>query len=240
MRIERGERVGLVGPSGSGKTTLLDVIAGRVALTSGQVMVRGTDLKDLSGRSLRQHRSKNGIISQHLDLVLPLRASTNVALGRIGQRRFARAVLELANSARNAELLGVLGDLGLGQKATEPTANLSGGERQRVAIARLLYQEPELVLADEPTSSQDPTRAGSVMDRICGNEKAHADGPNMKLTRGKVAPARTILVSAHAPDLLMERTDRMVGLRHGQVHFDLPTVSVTQDHLDALYADEPT
>ncbi len=112
-----------------------------------------------------------------------------------------------------------LAALGIEDKLHERTDRLSGGEQQRVALARLLVQRPDLILADEPVSSLDPARSDEVLGLITG----------------VVADRRALLVSLHDFDLARRRCDRLIGLRRGRVVFDLPAGEVTDRHGAALY-----
>jgi phosphonate transport system ATP-binding protein len=110
--------------------------------------------------------------------------------------------------------------VGIGDKLYARTEHLSGGEQQRVALARLLRQEPDLILADEPVSSLDPARAEEVMDLLCG---VVAQG------------TRALVVSLHDFALAQRRCDRIVGLREGRIMFDLPASQVDGERASALY-----
>ena len=113
---------------------------------------------------------------------------------------------------------------GIGGLLHARTDTLSGGEQQRVALARVLVQDPDLVLADEPVASLDPARAEEVLELLC-EPAADRD--------------RTLLVSLHDPDLALRHCDRVVGLRAGRVLFDLPPAEVTADLRRQLYELEP-
>src|SRR5690606_10942410 len=117
-----------------------------------------------------------------------------------------------------AEARAALESLDLGDRLYERTDLLSGGQRQRVAVARVLVQDPALVLADEPVSALDPARAALVLDR---------------LTAG--GPARTVLASLHDVPLARRWCDRLVGLSDGRVVFDAPAAEVSDAQVEALF-----
>jgi phosphonate transport system ATP-binding protein len=219
--VPAGQRLAIVGSSGAGKTTLLEVLAGLTAPTSGTVEVLGARPADLRGRRLRAHRARIGMVGQGLDIALPLRTIHNVNAGVLGEWSAARSVWSLVWPRGRDEAARALRQVGLDDRLLSRTEDLSGGERQRVAVARVLRQQPRLVLADEPTSSVDPQLADEVMALLCG--------------RADTAPW-TSIVSLHDPDLARRHADRIVGLRSGRVAFDRPSADVSDRDLTTLYA----
>jgi len=166
LRVAGGEIVALVGPSGSGKSTLLRLASGIELPDAGSVLVGGRDLAALStrGRTLLLRR-EIGLIPQRDSLVDGYRALANVAV-RLRAAGMTRAEAgELAASW--------LERLGLTGRAGRHPGQLSGGERQRVAIARALATEPQLVLADEPTSHLDRRRSEQVVRLLAGSAREH-------------------------------------------------------------------
>ncbi|MDQ6728065.1 MAG: ATP-binding cassette domain-containing protein [Actinomycetota bacterium] len=220
LEVAAGERVALVGPSGAGKTTALRLCTGGVMPTSGLVSVLGQDLQEATSAELRRLRQRVGTVYQQLHLVGPLRVVHNVNGGRLGSWSRTRALASMIRPVDLGVARAALGRVGIADKLFERTDRLSGGEQQRVALARVLVQEPELILADEPVSSLDPARAEEVMDLL---GEVVADG------------SRTLLVSLHDFTLARRRCDRVVGVRQGRVAFDLPAADVTDDLGTALY-----
>lgn len=221
LRIGAGERVALVGASGAGKTTLLAVLSGLVQPSAGSVSVLGLDPGRINGRALRAHRSRLGVVSQHLDMALPLRVIHNVNAGRLGRWSTASSLWSLLRPAGRVEATQVLDRVGLADRLLTTTDTLSGGERQRVAVARVLRQQPDLVLADEPTSSVDPRLADEVMGLLCGSTNTPSGW--------------TTVVSVHEPALARRHADRMVGLRGGRIVFDRSPNHVSDADLVDLY-----
>ncbi len=219
LTIGPGERVGLLGPSGAGKSTLLALLGGSLRPTSGSVEVLGADLGGIPPRALRDLQLQIGTISQRLDLVDQVRVLHNVNAGRLGRWSTPRALMALVSPRADDVAISALEGVGLGWAVHERTERLSGGERQRVAIARLLVQQPELVLADEPVSSLDPTQASEVLDLL---RTATPDG--------------TLVVSLHQPELARRHCTRVIGLQNGHVVLDLPTPSLDDATLLDLYA----
>jgi len=160
LELAAGEQVGLVGPSGAGKTTLLHVIAGILRPDAGRIELAGTLVSTLSEPARDAHRARHlGIVFQSFNLLQGYSALENVLLGMA----FGRG----ADPVAATELLV---RLGLGERLDHRPAQLSSGQQQRVALARALAHGPELVLADEPTSSLDPERAAdavSLLTTLC-------------------------------------------------------------------------
>ncbi|MGI8810074.1 MAG: phosphonate ABC transporter ATP-binding protein [Acidimicrobiales bacterium] len=220
LDVAPGQRVALVGPSGAGKTTVLNLCTGTVAPTTGSVSVLGCDVGRATAAELRALRRRVGTVYQQLHLVGPLRVVHNVNAGRLGSWSTSRALRSLLHPIEVDEARRALAEVGIADKLDERTDRLSGGEQQRVALARVLVQQPDLVLADEPVASLDPARADEVMDLLGTAAAEHG---------------RTLLVSLHDFDLARRRCDRVVGLRAGRVVFDLPAADVTADVGTELY-----
>ncbi len=221
VNIRAGERVGLVGPSGAGKSTILRLCSGLTLATQGKVEIFGVDSRDLGRRAYRSQRSRIGIISQDFSLVGRLRVANNVAAGRLGSRSARQAVATLFRPGPIDEIMQALDQVGIGDKVWDRTDQLSGGQQQRTAIARTLFQGPDLLLADEPVSSLDPARSDSVMAILT--------------KKGNSASTKTVIMSMHDAALALQHCDRIVGLRSGSVQFDLPSADVTDELLDDLY-----
>jgi phosphonate transport system ATP-binding protein len=220
LDVRAGERVALVGPSGAGKTTVLRTCNGTIVPTAGHVTVLGHDFTVASGGERRAVRRRIGTVYQQLHLVGPLRVVHNVNAGRLAEWSGARALRSLVRPVEVDAVRDALARVGIADKIFERTERLSGGEQQRVALARVLRQDPELILADEPVSSLDPARAEEVMDLLCG---VVAGG------------ARTLIVSLHDFGLARRRCDRIVGLRAGRIVFDLPAAAVDEARGADLY-----
>src|SRR5512142_875905 len=157
FQVRSGEFVALVGPSGSGKTTMLSILAALLSPTSGQVLVDGVDLSEMSEKQrVRLRREKIGFTFQSNNLIPFLTAQENV---EFMLRLNGKA--DKAGRIRSAELLS---RLGLSDRLHNLPAQLSGGQQQRVAIARALIHNPTVVLADEPTASLDTERAFQVVE----------------------------------------------------------------------------
>ena len=160
VSLERGEFLALRGASGAGKSTLLHLLGGLDSPTQGEVLFQGQDLSDLSRRELAHMRNEHvGFIFQFYYLLPELDALENVCL----PARMARI------SAGKAENRGrdLLARVGLKERMEHKPYELSGGEQQRVAIARALMNEPQLILADEPTGNLDSHTGEEIIDLLC-------------------------------------------------------------------------
>lgn len=218
LTIRHGERVALAGPSGSGKTTLLYILAGIIQPDGGYVSIDRRRLSDL--RPGEELARLVGVLHQQYDLVPNLPVVQNVLAGRLGQWSLFRAVLSLLWPQERRLAEKALSQLGIVDKLQERTSLLSGGEQQRVAIARLLVQSPLIILADEPVSSLDPTRAEDTL----------------RLMTDLADPCgKALVVSLHSPALIRKYFSRIIGLREGMVQFDLPVEKMTEGILDRLY-----
>ncbi|MDP2359795.1 MAG: ABC transporter ATP-binding protein [bacterium] len=158
LTIEAGELMTITGPSGSGKTTLLLTLGGMIRPSSGSIRFKGEELAFSGSRKLAHFRNRNvGFVLQSFHLVPYLSALQNVmvpmllANGRKGR------------TATEQRALGLLDQLGLGDRAEHLPRELSVGQQQRVAIARALVNDPEVILADEPTGNLDPALSREVL-----------------------------------------------------------------------------
>lgn len=222
LDVACGERVALLGPSGAGKTTLLRVVNGVIVPRSGTVEVQGVNLQNLEPRALRRLRSRIGFVHQDHSLVSNLRVLHNVLAGRLGQRGFWSSLRNALYTPRVdlLEIHRILERVGIGDKLYQRTDSLSGGQQQRVALARALFQQPRTLLADEPVASVDPTRSRDLLKLM--NELAEEEG-------------WTLVVSIHDIELAREFFPRIIGLRDGEVQFDGPAKSLTNDMVQELY-----
>lgn len=219
LQLWPGERVALLGASGAGKSTLLSVANGLISPQAGRVLWMGHPPAP-SRRLRRRQQAGIGTLWQDLRLIEELTVQQNLNSARLAHWPWHRAWLNLLFPLETLANRDALAQVDLeSDLLAAPVAALSGGQRQRVAIARLLRQDALLWLLDEPLASLDPRRARDVLGLI------------LRLGR---AP-RALLFSLHRPDLL-EGFDRVIGLRQGQLSFDLPAASLEQVHLRELYA----
>src|SRR5205085_6640757 len=159
LQVPEGEFLALMGPSGSGKTTLLNLIAGIDRVTSGRVLVGGTDVTQLSEGALAKWRSRHvGFIFQFYNLIPVLTALENVELPLL--------LTSLAKKQRRERALTALRVVGLADRAKHYPRQLSGGQEQRVAIARAIVTDPSVLVADEPTGDLDAKSAEDILNLL--------------------------------------------------------------------------
>ncbi len=224
LRIYAGERVAIVGPSGAGKSSTLELINGLTLPTSGEAHILGLSCRQLISRSGRTTRARIGTIHQSLHLPQALRVVHNVSAGRLGRWSTAKALTSLLKPQDPQEVRDALSQVGIENLIWTRTEKLSGGQRQRVAVARLLVQDPELILADEPVSSLDPGRSHEVMQLLVEASSRQSGGPD-----------RTLVMSLHDPGLARTYADRIIGLSGGRLQFDELASDVSDETLELLY-----
>ena len=221
LDVEAGERVAVIGPSGAGKTTLFRMLNATLRPTSGTLRFDAANLERLSGRGLRQLRRRIGTVYQQHNLVPQLRVVHNVLAGRLGHWSLPKALWSLIAPQERDVALAALEQVGIPEKLYTRTAYLSGGQQQRVAIARVLVQNPEVILADEPVSSVDPTLGRTIIELLVQLAENHR---------------KTLVANLHAVSFALDFFPRVVGVRHGRIAFDLPSAAVTEQVLADLYA----
>jgi phosphonate transport system ATP-binding protein len=210
----------IIGPSGTGKSTLIRCINRLVDPTAGEILFGGTDLARLKGRALREARRRIGMVFQEYNLVERLSVIENLLCGRLGYVPVWRAWLRRFPPQDVARAFDLLDAVGLGDFATRRADALSGGQRQRVGIARAIMQDPELVLADEPTSSLDPKTSVEIMELLA------------QLARERGIP---VIVNIHNVELAKRFAERIVGMSQGAIVFDGPPAELRESHLLAIY-----
>jgi len=213
----------IIGPSGTGKSTLIRCINRLVDPTAGEILFMGQDLAKLSGSALREARRRIGMVFQEYNLVERLSVIENVLCGRLGYLPVWRAWLRRFPPPDIERAFQLLEEVGLAELATARADQLSGGQRQRVGIARALMQQPDLILADEPTSSLDPKTAVEIMELIA-RRAGERDIP--------------VIVNIHNVELARRYADRIVGMSKGEVVFDGPPRALEDSHLVQIYGGE--
>lgn len=221
LKIQKGERVALIGPSGAGKTTLFRLLNCTLRPSSGKLWIDGSDIESLHGKRLRLARCRIGTVYQQHNLIPRLKVVHNVLAGRLGHWSMARSLWSLVTPSDMELAHGALTEVGIPDKILDRTDELSGGQQQRVAIARVLVQNPEVILADEPVSSVDPSLASTIVRLLIDiSRDSH----------------KTLVISLHSVDLALAYFPRVVGIKKGTTAFDLPPDEISEEMLEDLYA----
>jgi putative ABC transport system ATP-binding protein len=199
LSVAKGELMAIMGPSGSGKSTLMNIIGCLDTPSEGIYRFEGTDTASLSEAALARLRSKGiGFIFQQFNLLPRLSAIANVALPLV--------YAGVPRSDRDARAQALLAGVGLADKGRSRPSQLSGGQQQRVAIARALANDPQLLLADEPTGALD-TKTGTEVLALFRT---------LNRDRGV-----TVVIVTHDPEVA-RATDRVVRIQDGRVFYDGP------------------
>ena len=218
LAIGVGETIALVGPSGAGKSSLLRLMAAALPPTAGSVRLFGEGTTSLSRRTVLPHLV--GLMTQHLDLVPQLLVRHNIQAGALHRWSTLRALAALLLPIEDPAARQAARRVGIEHRFEQRTGHCSGGEQQRAALARLLIQDPRILLVDEPVSSLDPARSHDLLALL--RQLAAEDG-------------RTLVASLHAPEFAVRYFDRIVGMRDGRCIFDVRASEVTPRVLDDIY-----
>ncbi len=222
LDVPAGQFVALVGPSGAGKSTLLRLVNGSHRATGGTVTVLGVDPATCGRRALQRLRTHVGFVFQQFGLVGRLSAMENVLMGALGSLRLPRYGISTYPRALRERAAEGLERVGLADQRYQRCDTLSGGQQQRVAIARTLMQGAELVLADEPVASLDPSASISVLETL--KKLSAEDG-------------FTVVCSLHQVELALEVSDRIVAVRDGSLILDALTATTSEAQVRAVYAE---
>ena len=193
LEIDDGEFVFLVGPSGSGKSTIIKMLTGEIGPTAGRVIVNGYNMTNISSRQIPYMRRTIGVIFQDFRLLEKKNVYENMV--------FAMRAVGAPPAEIKRRIPYVLELVGLENKTRRLPSELSGGEQQRVAIARALVNDPDTIIADEPTGNLDPERSFEIMSLL---ERINDLGT-------------TMLVVTHEKDLVNRFSKRVIALERGQI-----------------------
>ena len=193
LKIYKGEKVALIGPSGGGKTTLLKSL-------------------------YEQNPKQSSFIHQDYALVEQLSVYNNVYIGRLNEFSTYKNIKNLIfpNKLCIEEIKPILTEVGIAEKINTKVGELSGGQKQRTAIARSLYQNKEILLADEPVSSVDPHRAETLLKKIINS-------------------TNTVIVSIHNIELAKKYSNRLIGISEGEIQFDLSIDKINDTLINNLF-----
>ena len=224
FEVVQDDFVVILGRSGAGKSTLLRCLNRLVTPTAGRVLFRGRDVTRASGGPLRQLRRRVGMIFQQFNLVGRLTVLENVLAGRLGAGagglRWACSHAGLFGRVDRRIAIDSLEAVGIAALARRRADTLSGGQQQRVAIARVLAQQPDVILADEPIASLDPHSAEMVL------------GALREINRSRRIP---IVLNLHQVDLARQYARRVVGMHAGRVVYNGGPAGLDLPGIEAIY-----
>ena len=196
LNLRDNEFVAILGPSGSGKTTLLNIIGGLDRYDSGDLVINGISTKKYKDRDWDSYRNHTiGFVFQSYNLIPHQTVLSNVEL--------ALTISGIGKEERRKRAIEALKQVGLGEQLHKKPNQMSGGQMQRVAIARALVNDPDILLADEPTGALDSETSVQVMDLL-----------------REVAKDRLVVMVTHNPELAQEYATRIVNLKDGKIRSD--------------------
>lgn len=217
----------VIGPSGTGKSTLLRCVNRLIEPSSGRILLKEdgatVDLATVRGQALRKARRRIGMVFQEYNLVERLTVMENLLTGRLGYTSAFNAWRRHFEPDDIQHAHGLLDTVGLQGFANQRADALSGGQRQRVGIARALMQRPQLLLADEPTSSLDPKTSVEIMELL------------VEQGRAQRIP---VIVNIHDVELAKRYASRIVGMSNGNVVYDGPADGLDSTILKQIYGGE--
>ena len=196
LKIDKGEFVFVVGPSGAGKSTFIKLLLREETPTKGHIEVNGFDLKKIKRRHIPKFRRSLGVVFQDFRLIPNMTDYDNVA--------FALRVTNVANRSIRQRVPYILNLVGLAHKARSYPEQLSGGEQQRVALARALVNNPDLLIADEPTGNVDPEMSMEIVELLSEINKC----------------GTTVVMVTHEHDLVHKFDRRVITINHGNIVSD--------------------
>lgn len=196
LEIQSGEFIFLVGPSGAGKSTFIKMLLKEVEPSTGSILMNGTDLVNIKRNQVPYYRRKIGMVFQDFRLIPNLNVYENVA--------FAMRVVEASQKEIRKRVPMVLSLVGLSNKYKMFPNQLSGGEQQRVSIARAIVNNPQVLIADEPTGNLDPETAKEIMSLIDDINRA----------------GTTVVMATHAKDIVDNMKKRVIAIEKGAVARD--------------------
>lgn len=226
--VTEGDFIAVIGSSGAGKSTLVRCMNRLVNPSSGSIRLFGKDITEVNGRAISELRQKTGMIFQQFHLVKRLSVLENVLAGRLrftkGITGYASSLLKFFPRQEKEKALDCLKQVGISELAFQRADTLSGGQQQRVAIARVLAQEPEIFLADEPIASLDMRSADTVMGIL----------KDIHEKRGI-----PVIINLHHLDYARKYATRIIGMRSGKIVFDGNPSDLGKNEISSIYGNSP-
>lgn len=221
LKVRDGEFIAVIGPSGSGKSSLMKAINLLVKPKSGSIRIDDEEMTNLSKKKLRMKRRKIGFVFQDYNLIDRLSVIENVLTGRLGYKSFFKSLFGFFSKDEYQKAEKALSHIGLLEKEFVKASELSGGQKQRVAIAKVLVQNPKIILADEPVASLDITSSKTIMEYFS------------KINKKK---GKTIIINIHDVNLALKYANRIIALKKGKIIFDGKRSELTDDIFRTIYS----
>lgn len=220
LTIQDAEFVAIIGLSGAGKSTLLRSINRLNEITNGEILIDGKSITKANKKELKTIRTQIGLISQSFNLVKRNTVQKNVLSGKLGTYSTLKSILGLFSNKDYQLCNEVLAKVGLENKLHSRCDELSGGQQQRVSIARTLFQEATIILADEPVASLDPVTSKKIL----------SDLKNINEQLGI-----TVIVNIHSVELAKAFATKIIALQDGKLVFEGTPKELTDEKLDYIY-----
>ena len=220
LTINDGEFVSIIGLSGAGKSTLLRSVNRLNEVTEGEITIDGRSVTKASKAELKKIRRNIGLISQQFNLVKRSTVQKNVLSGKLGYYSTFKSIFGLFSRDDYALCSSVLEKVGLLDKLHDRCDALSGGQQQRVSIARTLFQEANIILADEPVASLDPATSLEIMS---------------ELKKINTTMKKTVIVNIHSIALAKQFSTRIIALQDGRLVFNSAPGDLSDDVLRMVY-----
>lgn len=221
--VYEGEFLVVIGLSGSGKSTLMRCINRLIDPTSGEIIFEGkNDISKMRGKQVRALRREIGMIFQHFNLVPRFTVIKNVLMGRLAYTSFWKSIFGFFDRTDVLKAHEHLKLVGIADKAHLRVDSLSGGQQQRVAIARVLSQEPKIILADEPVASLDPATCHTVMEYL-------------KVINKELGI--TVICNLHFLSLVRQYASRVIALKDGQIVFEGKPQEIDDHWFEHIYGE---
>ena len=220
LKILDAEFVAIIGLSGAGKSTLLRSINRLNDITDGEILIDGKSITKANKKELKKIRTQIGLISQSFNLVKRNTVQKNVLSEKLGTYSTLKSTLGLFSNKDYQLCNEVLAKVGLENKLHSRCDELSGGQQQRVSIARTLFQEATIILADEPVASLDPVTSKKIL----------SDLKNINEQLGI-----TVIVNIHSVELAKAFATKIIALQDGKLVFEGTPKELTDEKLDYIY-----
>lgn len=220
LTINQGEFVVVVGLSGAGKSTLMRSINRLHNISKGEIIIDGNSITAARGKELRMIRRDIGMIFQNFNLVKRSSVLRNVLTGRVAYYPTIKTIFNMFSKQDKQKAYEALQRVNLADKVYARADELSGGQQQRVSIARVLMQNPKIILADEPTASLDPQTSIRVMD-------------DLKMLNEEFG--MTVVANLHSVELARKYGKRVIGISAGQVVYDGLMKDTPKEIFDDIY-----